>query len=507
MANADSLGLTLDRTSRVPLYRQIESALRSRIIAGGLPAGTRLPPERTLAAALGVDRTTVVAAYRELAADSLVEPHVGRGTHVAERLQDAAGDRTVAAIDWHNLLAPQSEDNPILAAVSALASRSDVISFAGGVPAPESYPAGAFRELLAEALDEGGPALLQYSPPEGLATLRRALADRMATHGMPVPAGNVIVCAGSQQGLYLIARALVEPEDVVVVEAPTYVGALQVFRSVGARIIAIPVGQDGMDVERLAEVLRRRPVKLIYTLPTFQNPTGASMPLARRQRLVALARRHGVPVVEDDPYSEIRYGGQRVPSLLELDHGPGSPIIYLSTFSKVLFPGFRLGWVAASVPVVERLAWVKALVDLDTNPLVQWSVAEFVRRGLLDDHVEGLRQFYPERRDRMMAALRQYLGDAISVREPAGGFYVWVKLANGLRSRDVLAAAEETAVAFVPGELFHADGSGRSGMRLAFSTVSVDDIDEGISRLAEAVRSASERRANQRRRGRTTRIV
>lgn len=508
MTDGGDLKLRLDRGSGVPLYRQIESAIRTRVAAGELVTGAQLPPERALAAEIGVDRTTVVAAYRELAADGLIEAHVGRGTRVAERPMGVDGLATGnAVIDWHRLLALRGGEDPILGMVSSLTSRADVISFAGGVPAPESYPAAAFRGILAEALDAGGPALLQYSPPEGLGTLRRALAERMATRGMPVPPSSVIVCAGSQQGLYLVARALVEPDDVVVVEAPTYVGALQVFRSVGARIVAVPADQDGMDVERLADVLRRRPVKLIYTLPTFQNPTGATMPLARRERLVALGRRHGVPIVEDDPYSEIRYEGEAVPSLLELDHGAGSPVIYLSTFSKVLFPGFRLGWVAAPTPVVERLAWVKALVDLDTNPLVQSSVADFVKRGMLDQHVEGLRRLYPERRDRMMAALKRKLGDAVSVREPEGGFYVWAKLANGLRARDVLVAAEDTAVAFVPGELFHADGGGQSGMRLAFSAVSLDDIDEGVDRLSRAVEIAAERRSGQRRRGRSTRIV
>lgn len=502
------LQVRLERGSGVPLYRQIESAIRRRIADGELLIGRSLPPERVLAERLGVDRTTVVSAYRELTASGLIEAHVGRGTRVADRRLDQSADGAASAgVDWNNVLAMRGEEDPILGAVSALASRSDVISFAGGVPAPESYPANAFRELIGEALDGGGPALLQYSPPEGLSSLRRILAERMAVRGMPVPPSGVIVCAGSQQGLYLIARALVEPDDVVVVEAPTYVGALQVFGAVRARIVSIPVDQDGMDVERLADLLRRRTVKLIYTLPTFQNPTGATMSVVRRERLLALARRYGVAVIEDDPYSEIRYDGERLPSLLELDHAAGTPVIYLSTFSKVLFPGFRLGWVAAPGPVVERLAWVKALVDLDTNPLVQWSVAEFVHRGMLDDHVRGLRELYPERRDRIMAAIEHHLGDAIAARAPSGGFYVWGKLANGTRASDVLTEADATAVAFVPGEVFHADGGGRGGIRLAFSAVSLDDIDEGIARLGEAVRAATARRAGQRRRGRSTRIV
>lgn len=504
------LGIVLDRAARVPLYRQIETAIRSRIASGELVVGQRLPPERKLANELGVDRTTVIAAYRELAADGILAAHVGRGTVVAARHASFDGDglegASVGGVAWDHLLAIRDDDDPALAEVSALAGRPGVISFAGGVPAPESYPVAAFRALITEAFDAGGSSLLQYSPPEGLPSLRRELAARMERRGMPVAPSGLIVCAGSQQGLYLLARSLISPGDVVAVESPTYLGALQVFRAAGARIAAIPGDRDGMDVERLADLLRRRSVKLIYVLPTFQNPTGATMPLARRERLVALARRHGVAIIEDDPYSEIRYGGEVVPSLLELDHAPGSPVIYLSTFSKVLFPGFRLGWVAAPVAVVDRLAWVKALVDLDTNPLVQWAVGEYVRRGLLDEHISGLRQLYLERRDRMAEALQGHLGSAVSYTPPDGGFYMWTRFTNGLRARDVLADAAAFGVAFVPGDLFHADGSGRETMRLAFSAVHPGEIDDGIARLVRAADSTAQRREAQRR-GTATRIL
>lgn len=506
----ENLGIVLDREARIPLYRQIEATIRARIASGELAIGERLPPERKLAGLLGVDRTTVIAAYRELAADGILMAHVGRGTVVAARHSGFDPDGThgtpAGGVAWDSLLAMRDEDDPILAEVSALAGRPDVISFAGGVPAPESYPVEAFRNLLVEAFEAGGASLLQYSPPEGLSSLRRVLAERMESRGMPVRPAGIIACAGSQQGLYLLARALIGPDDAVVVETPTYLGALQVFRAVGARIIAIPADRAGMDVERLGDLLRRRTVKLIYVLPTFQNPTGSTMPLARRERLVALARRHGVAVIEDDPYGEIRYGGQHVPSLLELDHAPGSPVIYLSTFSKVLFPGFRLGWVAAPVPVVERLAWVKAVVDLDTNPLVQWAVGEYVRRGRLDEHIGALRRLYLQRRDRMVESLERHLGTSVSFRPPDGGFYVWARLTNGLRAREMLADAASCRVAFVPGDVFHVDGGGRETMRLAFSAVDLDEIDEGVSRLASAAGAAGQRRAEQRR-GRSTRIV
>lgn len=513
----DELSLRLDRESPTPLYRQIEVGVREAIGSGRLIAGTRLPPERTLAAALGVDRTTVVAAYRELAADGLVHAHVGRGTTVAassERFPAHGRDALAAGgsgrrLDWRQLFAPMVEDDPALADIAALAGREDVVSFVAGVPAPETYPTRTFRSLLAEALGPGGEGLLQYSPPEGYGPLREAIAARMARRGMPVPAGAVFICGGSQQGLYLLARALIEPGDTVAVEAPTYLGALQVFRAAGARLVTIPADREGLDPDRLGEVLERRPIKLIYVLPTFQNPTGATLSLERRQRLLAVARRHGVPLIEDDPYSELRYEGESMPSLLTLADGPASPVIYLSTFSKVLFPGFRLGWVVAAPPLIERLAWVKALVDLESNPLAQWAVAEYFDRGGFDGHLAKLVPVYTARRDALETGLRQEVGEMLTWRSPAGGFYLWAHLAAGLRAREVLAEASREGVAFVPGDLFHADGGGRDALRLAFSGLAPTQIAEGTRRLGAAARTVAERRAVARGQGsiRSTRIV
>ena len=494
-----ALGLRLDRASGVPLYRQIADALWGGVAGGVLPAGTRLPPERSLAAALGVDRTTVVAAYRELAAAGLIEAHVGRGTTVVgpPPVAPAAGVAPARPLAWGQLFAAPTavEDDPVLAELAVLPDRPDVVSFAAGVPAPEHYPIAEIRALLDEALGAGGEGLLQYCPPEGYGPLREAIAARLAARGARVGADRVLVCAGSQQGLYLLARALVEPGDAVAVEAPTYHGALQVFRAVGARLVPLPADRDGLDPDRLDDLLGRRTVKLIYVLPTFQNPTGATLALDRRQRLLAAARRHGVPLVEDDPYGELRYDGTPLPPLLALDPSAGGPVVHLSTFSKTLFPGFRLGYVVAPPPVIERLAWVKALVDLDSNPLAQWAVAEYLGRGGFDAHLARVRRVYPARRDALAAALAREAGDALTWRLPEGGFYLWARLAGGLRAREVLAEAIPSGVAFVPGDLFHADGGGRDGMRLAFSGLPPDRLAEGARRLGVAIAAVAARRA------------
>jgi DNA-binding transcriptional MocR family regulator len=491
---APPLGLELDRQVGAPLYRQIADGIRRQIADGQLPAGTRLPPERTLATGLGVDRSTVIAAYRELTAEGLVEAHVGRGTTVSQPLPaDTAGVNPARPIDWPQLLTPTFDEDPLLDELGSLAGRTDLLSLASGVPAPEHYPIAEFRALLDEALGAGGEGLLQYCPPEGLHQLRAAIAARMTSRGSAVAPERVLICAGSQQGLYLLARALLEPGDTVVVESPTYHGALLVFRAVGARIVALPIDRQGLDTDRLRDLLGRRPVKLIYTLPTFQNPTGVTLSLDRRHRLLALARQHGVPIVEDDPYGELRYSGADLPSLHSLDHTAGGSVIYLSTFSKMLFPGFRLGWIVAPEPVIARLAWVKALVDLDSNPLAQWAVAEYLGQGRLDAHLERLRSVYPAQLDALATALERSAGPALTSQRPTGGFYLWLRLAGGLRAREVLIEAIPRGVAFVPGDVYHVDGGGRDTMRLAFSGLTPDQLTEAARRLGEAVRAVAGR--------------
>lgn len=488
--------IELDRTSAVPLYRQIAEQLRARISSGELVPGTRLPPERRLAAVLGVNRTTVVNAYRELAADGLIVGHVGRGTIVADPSRLYEPGTPASGIPWPQLFTPATEvmNDPLLQDTMLVSSRPDVITFASGMPAPELYPIATMRQLLDEALHQAGQSLLQYCPAEGYPPLREALAGWIANSGMRFGPDEVLVVAGSQQGLYLLARTLLEPGDVVALESPTYLGALQVFRAVGARLLPIPVDQYGMRVGLLEDVVARRRPKLIYTLPTFQNPTGTTMSRDRRERLLALAARYQVPIIEDDPYGALRYAGEPIPPLAALDqHGV---VIYLSTVSKILFPGFRIGWIAGPRPVIERLATLKQIVDLDTNALVQWAVWAFITRGLLDAHLERLRRHYPERLERMLAALERYATGGLEWTRPAGGFYVWCRLADGLRARDLLPEAARRGVAFAPGESFHPDDTGASTLRLNFTFPPVTAIEPGIARLAEAVQALRSTRLN-----------
>lgn len=480
--------LQLDRTMRVPLYRQLAEQLRRRILSGELPPGTRLPAERRLAAMLGVNRSTVVNAYRELAAEGLIAGHVGRGTVVVDAYR-SAGERVAAqGISWPHVFAPLAARlyDPALEDAMVAATRPDVISLATGQPAPECYPIAAVRQLLDEALHREGPHLLQYCPSEGYPPLRQAIATWSQQAGIRCTAEQVLVVSGSQQGLYLVARALLEPGDLVAVESPTYVGALQVFRALGAHLLPIPVDEYGMRVSVLEQALQHRRPKLIYTLPTFQNPSGATLTLERRRRLLDVAARAGIPVVEDDPYRELWYDEPPPPPLAALDEA--GVVISLTTVSKILFPGFRIGWIIGPWPVIQLLTLVKQIVDLDTNPLMQWAVWAFLERGLLDPHLKQLRHIYRERRDLLAQTLLHEVGEMMQFRIPAGGLYLWCQLADEVRARDLLPEAARRGVVFAPGESFFADpAAGRHWIRLNFVYANPPALVEAGRRLAQAL--------------------
>lgn len=489
--------LTLDRQSSVPVYRQIEQSIAADIRFGQLRVGTRLPPERALAQQLGVDRTTVVAAYRNLAAEGWVEPLVGRGTVIAGVPAASRADRTLEpgqrVFGWDEVLTAQPDDDLILDDLATASQRPGTLSLASGVPAAEGYPIAEFRSLLGDALRQSGEALLQYAPAEGLPALRDQVAAMMRSRGAAADGDRILICAGSQQGLYLLARALVVPGDAVAVETPTYLGAVSVFRAADAHLVPLPRDRDGVDPLRLEALLARRQIKLIYLLPTFQNPSGETLSPARRRQILAVAASHGVPIIEDDPYGQLRYDGEPVPSMFELA-GPEGGVAYLSTFSKVLFPGFRVGWVAGSAALIARLRAEKALVDLDSNAVVQAAVAEYLALGLLDEHLRRVRPVYRDRRDALIGGLTENGLVSATWRLPEGGFSLWVELESGLRARDILRQGMIGGVTFVPGDLFHVDGGGRSAMRLSFPALTPGDAREAGRRLTAAIQTEAGRR-------------
>jgi len=373
-----------------------------------------------------------------------------------------------------------------------LTRRGNIISFAGGLPDPATFPVEELKAVTLAVLEQEPQLALQYGPTEGDARLRDELVKWMAKDGIAVGADQVLITIGSQQGLDTIGRVFLDPGDVVIVERPSYMAALQVFRSYRAEMIGVDQDDDGLQPEPLEATLRElqrrgRRAKLIYVVPDFQNPSGVTMNASRRQAVLELARAHHTLVVEDSPYRELRFEGVAPPPLAALDHE--GRVIYLSTFSKTLCPGLRIAWVAASEEIIQRFVTAKQGMDLCCPAFTQAIAAEFCARGYLAARVPQITARYRHKRDVMLRALAREMPDGVSWTRPAGGLFLWLRLPEGMDTEQLLRpAVEEEGVAYVVGSGFHADGSGKNTMRLNFSFPSDEQIDEGIHRLGNLVR-------------------
>ena len=372
-------------------------------------------------------------------------------------------------------------------ALFAVAARPDVISLAGGMPFVQALGAADVSAVLAEAIADGGAVTLQYGGGQGLPELRETLVRLMAEEGVSADADDVVVTTGAQQGLDLVGKLFIDPGDVVVVEAPTYVGALTAFGAYEPRFLTVATDHDGMVVEELERTLvgGTRPA-FVYTVPNFGNPSGVTMSLERRHALVALCREAGVPIVEDNPYGLLRFEGAALPCLRSLD--PGN-VIYLGTVSKTFSPGVRVGWALAETSVAQRLVLAKEAADLCGSNLSmriteRWFADEDRWRGT----IASLIGTYRSRRDAMIEALEEHLPEDTSWTEPHGGFYIWVSLPAWFDTKALLAAAVERKVAYVPGTAFYPDDRGASQLRLAFCYPTEDRIRDGIARLGALLR-------------------
>jgi len=369
----------------------------------------------------------------------------------------------------------------------------EIISFAGGLPAPELFPLEAVSRAAQEVLAEDGAGALQYGLTEGYEPLRHWVSGHLGeVVGLRVPAERVMIVNGAQQGLDLVARVLLDPGDTVLVENPGYLGALQTFGACEANIIGVPCDEDGIVPAELRRALETsgRPPKFLYLIPQFQNPTGTSLSAERRAAVVALAAEFGVPLLEDDPYGRLRYSGAAQAALSSL---PGArDWLYLGTASKILAPGLRVAWLAASDPAIhERLVSAKQAADLHTSSLTQRLVWRYVRRpGILEAHVENLCSVYRRRRDAMLAALARDLPAGCRWTRPEGGLFLWVELPVGVDAARLFHAALHENVAFVPGEPFWVGEPRRNTLRLNFSNATEERIGEGVRRLGAAIRAA-----------------
>jgi 2-aminoadipate transaminase len=372
----------------------------------------------------------------------------------------------------------------------AITARPEVISLAGGLPDTSTFPPASFAAQMTKIAQESAAEALQYGPTEGFEETKDCILEVMGAEGMLPDPEDVIVTTGGQQAIDLITKTLVDPGDPVICEAPTYPGAVPVFSSYQADVIQIGCDEEGMRIDELEAVLGRlsgegRRPKFIYSVPSFQNPAGVTLSLERRLRLVELARHNEVLIAEDNPYGLLRYEGDPLPPLYQLEGG--DYVIYIGTLSKILSPGIRLGWAVAPPPVMEKIVLGKQASDLCTSTLTQYFVREYFGEGHWRDYVESLVELYRSRRDAMLDALRRHFPPQAEWTHPAGGLFIWATLPGYIDTTDLLAKALRENVAFVPGQAAYVDGRGASSMRLNFSASSEQEIDEGIRRIGQVI--------------------
>ncbi len=395
----------------------------------------------------------------------------------------------------------QGMSSSVIRELLKLTQKPDIISFAGGLPAPEIFPVKEFETAVTHILQTQGSQALQYSPTEGYPPLRQFIAEKMSRYGIEATMDNILITSGAQQALDLIGRIMIDPGDVVLTESPTYLGALQAWKAYQAEFVSVPVDHDGICVDdRLEEALRAGP-KFMYILPNFQNPAGVTLSLERRQTLVQIADQYGIPLIEDDPYGDLRFEGEHLPPLVALDaelqaKRPNKTndngfyrgdVIYLGTFSKTLAPGLRLGWMFAPRDVVKSCVTAKQGADLHTSSLTQMLAYEVVKDGFLDKHKQVIRRVYRERRDVMLAAMEKYFPPSVTWTHPQGGLFLWVTMPEELDATAVLEKAIANKVAFVPGTAFHPDGGGHNTGRFNFSNAKPEEIEIGIQRLGKVL--------------------
>ena len=363
-----------------------------------------------------------------------------------------------------------------------------VISFAGGLPNPKAFPVSIIKEISSELLEENGATILQYGQTEGLTELRELLAERLQKDGIEADMDNILITVGSQEGLDITGKIFLNKDDVVLLGLPSYLGGINAFRAYRSKLEGIPLDDEGMAVglleEKILELEREgKKIKIIYVIPTFQNPAGVVMPESRRRKLVEIAREHDLMIVEDDPYSKLRFDGDPVKPIKAFDEN----VIYMATFSKILSPGFRLAFIAAPKDVIRKMAIAKQSIDLCSPTITQFIAYEIIKRGLLDEHIPRIAEMYKKKRDIMINAMEEYFPDGCKWTRPNGGMFLWVRLPENVSTMEMFDDALRKKVAYVHGKAFHVDGSGTNTMRLNFSNPSDEEIKKGIKRLGEVI--------------------
>jgi 2-aminoadipate transaminase len=494
------LPLHLQPESHIPLYIQLRDQLRSLVHAGDLRPGDRIPASRELAQNLGVHRTTVANAYAELESEGLIQGHVGRGTFIRANGNGLSltppppalpmGNGT-NALRWELLFADERSEE-ILSRLTAEAPEN-ALSFVLARPDEKFFPIEELQICAQTVLRREGSDILNLGASDGYGPLKAALLDLLRSEGIPAKQETLLITDGCQQALDLIAKAFVRAGDTVILENPTYPGASGVFQSVRARCLGVPVQTHaepgipmGMDLDALETTLSQNRVKLLVLTPDFQNPTGVSMPLDSRRRVLELAGRYQVPVVEDHIYSRLNVREEKIPSLKQLDRS--NLVIHIDSFAKVAFPGLRVGWIVAPPAAIERLRIVKQMSDLHTDQLAQATLAEFLRRGLFQKHLTRMRKLYRERLLSLDESLRKLMPEGTRWTRPEGGMCLWLELPPGFDASELMIHAKERDVLFAPGRYFYVQTPLPNTLRLGFASLDEKQIAKGVAILAELLR-------------------
>lgn len=389
-------------------------------------------------------------------------------------------------MNYHYSTKVPMSDTDAVGDLLRVAANPEIISFAGGLPAPELFPVKKIQAAANQVFQEKGMTALQYGSSKGIPELRKIVAERLKQDGITVDEEQIMISTGSQQVLDLTSKMFINEGDTVIVEQPTYLCALDVFKSYGANLVSVEMDEDGMKLDMLEEALQANPnTKLIYTIPTFQNPTGRTLSLERRKKLAQLAVEYDVLVLEDNPYGAVRFEGEALPAVRSFDET--GHVIYTSTFSKILAPGLRLGWVVAPLELINKYTIMKQSVDLHSDQLAQYIVATFFKNNDIDEHIAKITALYKERKDLMMAAIKKYFPKTVSYSQPEGGMFIWMEVPGITDTQELFDRCIQNNVAFVPGEPFYCDGVVPGTFRLNYSNMPEEQIELGMKRLAQAI--------------------
>jgi DNA-binding transcriptional MocR family regulator len=488
--------LELQRDSKRPMYLQIKEALRSEIVSGKFPAGACLPSSRQLAEELGVSRITVTNAFAELEADGLVQGDARRGVFVLplwEKTMPSVPATVKLTPAWQQSLGTDADLEKEYARLilMRLARGGSTIPFNALRHDLDALPTSEFRHALSEVLRDEGGAALDYTENEGYLPLRQTLAQYLQRLGIRTDAGDILITSGGQQAIALLAQALVRPGDKVVVENPTYPNALTAFRVRHARLIGVPVDSDGMCIDILQQIIKKESPSLIYTVPTFHNPTGAVMSATRRRELVTLAHDYKVPVVEDDYMREIRFGSPIPPPVAAFDrHGD---VIHIGTFSKSLMPSLRLGYIVARGDLMRRLVVLKRSMDISSSSLIQRALYRYLASGAVQKHWKRVSRLCRRRQMTLLASLKKHFPAQARWSEVEGGYATWVSLPQGISVRKLLDESIKLGVDFAPGEIFFVEPADQPFLRLGFAPVKEAQIERGVKILGELIRRQREK--------------